>query len=89
MKKTLDTKLELKRLEDLDDYRRNAPDVLGTKGAAKFLGVPERTLVESIEELDIPCRSMGRTLIFSREALVDWVKGEKKKSAPCGFARNS
>lgn len=77
MTKTIQTRLELKRLEDQDDYRRNAPPVLNTTGAAKYLGIPERTLVESLSRSGIPYQRIGKTLIFSRDALVDWVRGEE------------
>ena len=59
---------------DLNLFRRDAPEILDLENAAKFLGVSVKTLKESLDDLAIPCRSIGRTLVFSRDALVDWVK---------------
>lgn len=69
----INTRLDVMTSEDFDTYRRNAPDVMNTTGAARFLGLTERVLVENIERLDIPHRAVGKTLIFSKDALVDWV----------------
>ena len=63
-----------KQARDLNLFRRDAPEILDLENAAKFLGVSVKTLKESLDDLAIPCRSIGRTLVFSRDALVDWVK---------------
>lgn len=63
-----------KQRRELNDFRRDAPEILDLENAAKFLGVSVKTLKESLGDLAIPCRSIGRTLVFSRDALVDWVK---------------
>ena len=74
MSSAINTRLDVKRNEDFDTYRRNAPDVMNTTGAARFLGLSERVLVENIEQLSIPHRAVGKTLLFSKDALVNWVK---------------
>ena len=63
------------RLKAAEEYRRAAPDILDVDGAAKYLGVTPRVLTENLEKLKIPHREIGRTLIFSREALIEWVRG--------------
>ena len=67
-------KVKLKELETRNEFRRNAPEILDKESAAKFLGVSVRSLVENLERLKIPRREIGSVLIFSRDALVDWVK---------------
>ena len=67
-------KVKLRELETRNEFRRNAPEILDKESAAKFLGVSVRSLVENLERLKIPRREIGSVLIFSRDALVDWVK---------------
>ena len=67
-------KVKLRELETQNEFRRNAPEILDKESAAKFLGVSVRSLVENLERLKIPRREIGSVLIFSRDALVDWVK---------------
>lgn len=59
---------------DVNLFRRDAPEILDLENAAKFLGVSVKTLKESLDDLAIPRREIGRTLVFSRDALVEWVK---------------
>lgn len=67
-------KVKLREIETRNEFRRNAPEILDKESAAKFLGVSVRSLVENLERLKIPRREIGSVLIFSRDALVDWVK---------------
>lgn len=62
------------RDRDVNEFRRQAPEILDAESAARFLGVSERVLIENVEKLAIPCRTIGRTMIFSRAALVRWVE---------------
>lgn len=71
--KSLTTQLKINRAENLDEYRRNAPAVLGVPGAARFLGVSEKTLLKYADDAKIPYRKLGETRIFSRDALISWV----------------
>lgn len=64
-----------KRRDELNDYRRDAPEVMDASGAAQYLGVSERYLQENAETLKIPFREIGRTRLFSKRALIDWVEG--------------
>ena len=67
-------KVKLREIETRNEFRRNAPEILDKESAAQFLGVSVRSLVENLERLKIPRREIGSVLIFSRDALVDWVK---------------
>ena len=66
-------KIKLRSQEDANEFRREAPDILDKESAARFLGVSVRSLVENLNKLDIPHKTIGSVLIFSREALVAWV----------------
>lgn len=70
----IESRIQLNRREDLNNYRNEAPEVLNIEDAAKFLGVSPRTLSESVDELKIPYRRIGRKHIFARDCLVEWVK---------------
>lgn len=72
--KSLKTQLKINDAEGADDYRRNAPSILSVPGAARFLGVSEKTLLKYADEAKIPYRKLGDTRIFSRDALVGWVE---------------
>ena len=64
------------RPKDANEFRRTAPEVLDIESAAKFLGVSVAVLSENLDPLGIPHKRIGRTVIFSRDALVDWVKNQ-------------
>lgn len=40
---------------------------------AKFLGVDRKTVYEAAGRGEIPARRLGRRLLFSRTALVEWL----------------
>lgn len=63
-----------KPLENDNDFRREAPEILDMESAARYLGVSVRILADNVEKLGIPHRMIGRTMIFSRSALVRWVE---------------
>ncbi|MBQ9812490.1 MAG: hypothetical protein IJM54_04160 [Thermoguttaceae bacterium] len=67
-------KIKLKNREDANEFRRTAPEILDKEGAARFLGVSVRSLVENLNAESIPHKTIGQVLIFSRDALVEWVK---------------
>lgn len=71
--KALSTQLKINYAENVDEYRRNAPAILSVPGAARFLGVSEKTLLKYADEARIPYRKIGETRIFSRDALISWV----------------
>ncbi|MBR4753057.1 MAG: hypothetical protein IK077_14980 [Thermoguttaceae bacterium] len=70
----LHDKIKLRNLEDANEFRRTAPEILDKEGAARFLGVSVRSLVENLDAKSIPHKALGQVLIFSRDALVEWVK---------------
>jgi len=49
--------------------------VLDAEGAAEFLGISKNALYEFAGRGDIPCRRLGRRLIFSKSSLIDWLRG--------------
>ncbi|MBQ9874641.1 MAG: hypothetical protein IJM30_09265 [Thermoguttaceae bacterium] len=63
-----------KNARDLNLFRRDAPEILDLENAARFLGVSSEVLSKNLDALDIPRKAIGRTLVFSRDALVEWVK---------------
>ena len=40
---------------------------------AAFLGVNRKTVYEAVTRAVIPCRRLGRRVVFSRSALVAWL----------------
>lgn len=62
------------RMTDANDFRRTAPEVLDTVGAAKYLGVSERYLHENAAKLGIPFKEIARNRLFSRRRLIEWVE---------------
>lgn len=54
------------------------PEVLTAKEAAEFLRMGINQLYEAANRREIPCRRIGRSLKFSRTALVRWL-GESAK----------
>lgn len=61
-------------LERANEFRRNAPEVLDVASAAAFLGISERVLTTNLESLGIPHKIIGRTILFSKRRLVEWIE---------------
>ena len=53
-------------------------EVLTARDAAELLDIGLRQLYEAVGRGDIPCRRIGRTIRFSRAALLRWLEGERK-----------
>lgn len=51
------------------------PDVLTVNQAADLLGLGLHTIYEAAGRGDIPHRRIGRRILFSREAILAWLKG--------------
>lgn len=64
---------ERKAEREINEFRRNAPKLLNSVSAAKYLGVSLRVLLDSLDELKIPYKTIGRTKVFSRDSLDEWV----------------
>lgn len=60
------------------------PEVMDADQAADFLGVDRKTVYEYAGRGAIPCRRLGKRLLFSRRALVLWLGGECSKGLSNG-----
>lgn len=49
------------------------PEIMNAEQAAQFLQVDVRTVLELAEAGQIPCKKLGSSWRFSREALVAWL----------------
>jgi excisionase family DNA binding protein len=52
-------------------------DILTAIEAAEFLRIGRNQLYEAAGRGDVPCRRIGRTLRFSRSALLKWMETER------------
>jgi excisionase family DNA binding protein len=53
------------------------PDILTAREAAQLLRIGRNHLYELAGRGDIPCRRLGRTLRFSRAALIRWMEQQR------------
>lgn len=60
------------------------PEVMDAEQVAAFLGVDRKTVYEYAGRGAIPCRRLGKRLLFSRRALVLWLGGECSKASSEG-----
>lgn len=51
-----------------------SPEVLTVDQVAEMLGLGKNTVYEAASRGDIPHRRVGRRLIFSRTAVLDWLQ---------------
>lgn len=65
------------QLEELNEFRRNAPEVLDLQSAAVFLGTTERGLKFNAKSLGIPFKKIGTTWIFSKSRVLEWLNEER------------
>lgn len=54
---------------------KSDPEVLTVPQAAKLLGLGIHTVYEAANRNEIPHRRVGRRIIFSRDAILAWLKG--------------
>ncbi|HLT35559.1 MAG TPA: helix-turn-helix domain-containing protein [Enhygromyxa sp.] len=59
----------------------NTPTIITAKEAAALLGVHHTTLYDAARNGEIPCRRVGRRFIFTREGLIDWLRGRDSSRA--------
>lgn len=57
--------------------REEPTEVLTAEEAAVFLRIGKGQLYEAAGRGDIPCKRIGRTIRFSRSALVRWLGAEE------------
>ena len=53
-----------------------APDVMTTSEVATFLRLDRKTVYLAAARGEIPCRRIGRRILFSRRALVAWLEAQ-------------
>ena len=56
------------------------PDVMSAVEVARFLGLSRNSVYDGANRGEIPCRRVGRRLLFSRSALVLWLRHERAVS---------
>lgn len=61
-----------------------AREGMNAEEVAAFLGVDRKTVYEYANRGRIPCRKLGRRLVFSRSALVSWLSTCKVASSRHG-----
>lgn len=57
------------------EAKKSDPDVLTVHQAAKLLGLGLHTVYEAAGRGEIPHRRIGRRILFSRDAILAWLKG--------------
>lgn len=55
-------------------------DVMTAAEVGEFLRLSRNSVYEAAARGEIPCRRVGRRLVFSRTALVVWLRGEHARS---------
>ncbi len=48
-------------------------EIMNTIEAAKFLGVSKNTLYDAAGRLEVPFQRIGKRMLFSRTALIQWL----------------
>ncbi len=61
------------RRADHDHARQRDPDILDADQVAEMLGLNRKTVYEAVHKGQLPCRRIGRRLVFFRPALVAWL----------------
>lgn len=59
-------------LADAADRGLAAEDVLRAEDVAALLGVDRKTVYAAVGRRELPYRRLGRKLLFSRRALLEW-----------------
>lgn len=54
-------------------------DVLDVQDAADLLGVSVWTVRDAANKGELPARKVGRAWRFSRQALLQWLEGDREK----------
>jgi excisionase family DNA binding protein len=58
---------------DLASTAKRDPEVMDVEDVATFLGVDRKTVYDYAGRGEIPCRRLGKRILFSRSALVSWL----------------
>lgn len=62
------------------------PDCMSADEIAAFLNMGRRQVYEAANRGDIPCRRVGKRLIFFRPAIVEWLHGRGEGSSDRAMA---
>lgn len=57
---------------------KNLPKILSVKEVAEWLGVNPMTIYRKVRCGEIPARKLGKTWIFSEDALMEWLNSSEK-----------
>lgn len=55
-------------------------DVMDAGQVAELLGVDRKLVYDSAARGELPCRRLGRRFLFSRSAVVAWLRGDAARS---------
>lgn len=61
--------------EDLDLVATD-PDLLAAEEVSELLGISLHSVYEGAARGEIPCRRVGRRVLFSRRRIAEWLHGE-------------
>lgn len=50
-----------------------AAEVMTAEQVAELLGVDKKTIYDKANRGQIPCRRLGRRMLFGRRAILDWL----------------
>jgi excisionase family DNA binding protein len=62
--------------QQLNDSKDQLPETMTATQVARFLGVDRKTVYGYANRGRIPCRKLGKRLLFSRTHLMAWLRGE-------------
>ncbi len=62
------------------------PDIMTADDVADFLRLDRKTVYTAAARGDIPCRRLGRRLLFLRRALEDWLHAQPRMPGPTRIA---
>ena len=63
----------------LDRAPESQPEVMSADAAAAFLGVDRKTVYDYAHRGELPHERLGKRMLFSRDALLQWLGGSSPK----------
>ena len=61
------------QVESIEKRVVQCDEVLSMEDVCNWLGVSERTIMRYIEEYNFPCKKVGKTRLFGKRSIIDWV----------------
>jgi len=58
------------------------PDIISARDVATLLGLREHGVYDGATRGEIPARRVGRRVLFSRRAIVEWMHGKPTDKGP-------